>query len=220
MRVHHTDQLNWELFMNGTCNTFADAFIKEVNEVFEQLQLWVNFAIFDLRKLPKAKAELKTYGNEEFSELLSHYAVSKTDVFKTNRISPLVDTDFDKAKSEWSGFKDLMFQKHENYYHLIGFKNCDCPASRKRGQNCGNEFKKRTLHVLSKVTLGVILHWRCYEAAIPKPIFFVARVKYIPFECSLCFRTFFKDEVDKNTPEKPIVPSKTQSTSENWHRVT
>ena len=70
--------------MNATFHPFVDAFIEGINESFEQLQFRVNFTIFDPRKLPKAKEELKMYGNEKFSELLSHYAASKTDVFKAN----------------------------------------------------------------------------------------------------------------------------------------
>ena len=47
--------------MNATFHPFADAFIEEI----KQLHLWVNFTIFDPRKILKAKEELKTYGNEE-----------------------------------------------------------------------------------------------------------------------------------------------------------
>ena len=67
------------------------------------------------------------------SKLLSNYAVSKTDVFKANRTSIAADIDFDKAKSELSGFKDLMFQKRENYLSLDQFENRGCRVSRKRG---------------------------------------------------------------------------------------
>ena len=109
--------------MNATFYPFVDAFIEEINEAFEQLQFWVNFIIFDPRKLPKAKEELKIYGNKKLSELLSYYAVSKTDVFKANRTSIVPDIDFDKVKSELSSFKDLMFQKRENYLSLDRFRN-------------------------------------------------------------------------------------------------
>ena len=68
--------------MNATFHPFLDALIKEINEAFKQIQFWVNFTITDTTKLPKAKEHLKTYGNEELSELLSNYAVSKTDVLK------------------------------------------------------------------------------------------------------------------------------------------
>ena len=132
-RLCHTDQFNWESFINVTFDPFVDAFIEEMNEAFEQFQFWENFTIFDLRKLPKAKEELKRYGNKELSKLLSHYAVSKTDVFKANRTSIAADIDFDKAKSELSGFKDLMFQKRENYLSLDQFENRGCRVSRKRG---------------------------------------------------------------------------------------
>ena len=84
--------------MNATFDPFVDAFIEEINEAFEQLQFWVNFIIFDQRKLPRAKEELKIHGNKKFSELLSYYAVSKTDVFKATRTSIVADIDFDKAK--------------------------------------------------------------------------------------------------------------------------
>ena len=48
MRVQHTRQINWESFINATFHLFVDAFIEEINEVF------------DPRKVPKAKEELKT----------------------------------------------------------------------------------------------------------------------------------------------------------------
>ena len=108
--------------MNAIFHSFVDAFIEEINEAFGQFQFWINFSILDPRKLPKAKEELKMYGNKELSELLSHYAVSKTDIFKANRTSAAADIDFDKTKSEWPGFKDLMFQKCEDYYHFIDSK--------------------------------------------------------------------------------------------------
>ena len=59
--LHHTDQFDWESFMNAAYHPFVDAFIEEINEAFEQLQFWVNFTIFDPRKLPKAKEKLKMY---------------------------------------------------------------------------------------------------------------------------------------------------------------
>ena len=65
-RICHTDQFNWESFMNATFDPFIDAFIEEMNEAFEQFQFWVNFTIFDQRKLPKAKEGLKRNGNKEF----------------------------------------------------------------------------------------------------------------------------------------------------------
>ena len=116
--------------MNATFDPFIDAFIEEMNEAFEQFQFWVNFTIFDQRKLPKAKEGLKRNGNKEFQK---HYAVSKPDVFKANRISIVADIDFDKAKSELSGFKDLMFRKREYYLLLDQFENRGCPVSRNRG---------------------------------------------------------------------------------------
>ena len=45
--------------MNATFHPFVDAFIEEINVAFKKLQFWVNFTIFDLRKLLKAKEELK-----------------------------------------------------------------------------------------------------------------------------------------------------------------
>ena len=70
-------------------------------------------------------------------------------------------------------------------------------------QSQGNEGKtavmnlKKEHYVLSDVTLGVILHWWFNEAAITKPILFVVHVKYIPFECSLCWGTFLKMKLIK-----------------------
>ena len=62
--------------------------------------------------------------------------------------------------------------------------------------------------------MGVILHSRSNETAIAKAICFVVHVLNIfPLSTACVERLFFKDEVDKNTPEKPTVPSKAQSTS-------
>ena len=108
--------------MNAIFHPFVDAFVDEINEAFEELQFWVKLTIFDPRKLPKAKKILKNYGNEELRELLANYAVSKTNIFKANRTFAWADTDLDKAKLEWSGFEDLIFQKHKNYNHLINSK--------------------------------------------------------------------------------------------------
>ena len=141
--------------MNATFHPFVGAFIAEINEAFEQLQFWVNFTIFDPRKLPKAKEELKRYGNEELSELLSHYTVSKADVFKA-KTSAAADIDSDKARSERSGFKDLMFEKRENYYHLINSNIVAVQSPGNEGKTAGTNLKKEC-SVLSKVTLGVIL---------------------------------------------------------------
>ena len=88
---------------------------------------------------------MKTYGSEELSELLSHYAVSKADVFKANRTSAAADIDFDKAKSEWSGFKDLMFQKRQSFYHLIDSKITAVQSSGNKGKTAVTNFKKNAL---------------------------------------------------------------------------
>lgn len=72
--------------MNATLHLFVDASIEQMDE------------IFDPRKFPKATEELKTHGNEELCKLVSHYAVRKTDVFKSNRTSASADIDYGKAK--------------------------------------------------------------------------------------------------------------------------
>ena len=59
VRVFHTDQFNWETFMNSTFYPLVDAFVEEINEAFEQLQFRVNFTIFDPITFQKAKEELK-----------------------------------------------------------------------------------------------------------------------------------------------------------------
>ena len=100
-KVRHTDQFNWESFMNAIFHPFVDAFIEEINEAFEQFQFWVNFSILDPRKLPKAKEELKMYGNKELSELLSHYAVSKTDILK--QTEPPQQLILTLTKQDWNG---------------------------------------------------------------------------------------------------------------------
>ena len=171
--------------MNAILLPFIDAFIEEINEAFEQFQFWVNFSIPDPRKLPKAKEELKMYGNKELSELLSHYAVSKTDIFKANRTSAAANIDFDKAKSEWSGFKDFMFQKCEDYYHFIDSKIAAVQSLGTRVKPL-QQFSKRMQYVLSKVILGVISTDDPMGRLHPKLLFFVTHVKYIPNKCSLC----------------------------------
>ena len=79
------------------------------------------------------------------SDLLSHYAVSTTVIFKANRTSTVVDVEFDKAKSEWSGFKDLMFQKRENYYHLIDSKIAAVQSPGNKGKTAVTNLKKDTM---------------------------------------------------------------------------
>ena len=81
-------------------------------------------------------------GNKELSEFLSHYPVSKAVILKANRTSPAADFDFDKAKSEWSGFKDLMFQKRENYYHLIDSKIAAVQSPGNKGKTSVTNLKK------------------------------------------------------------------------------
>ena len=143
--------------MNAIFHPFVDAFIDEINEAFEQLQFWVKLTIFDPRKLPKAKKILKNYGNEELRELLANYAVSKTNIFRENRTFAWADTDFDKAKSEWSGFEDLIFQKHKNYYHLINSKIAAVQYPANECKTAVTNWNKRTRYVLGNVTLGIIL---------------------------------------------------------------
>ena len=82
---------------------------------------------------------------------MSHYAVSKTVIFKANRTSTVVDVDFDKAKSKWSGFKDLMFQKHENYYHLIDSKIAAVQSPGNKGKTAVTNLKKEDTMFLAKL---------------------------------------------------------------------
>ena len=216
-RVRRTNQFNWESFMNETFHPCVAAFIEEIKEAFEQLQFRVNFTIFDPRKLLKAKEELKMCGNKELSEFLSHYPVSKAAVFKANRTSPAADFDFDKAKSEWSGFKDLMFQKHENYYYLIDSKIAAVQSPGNRGKTSVTNFKKERTMSSAK------LFWESFSTdnpmrqLYPKLFFLFYMLNIFPL---INIFTFFEVEVDKNESEKPTISSKARSASRNWHRVT
>ena len=182
----------------------------------KKLQFWVNFTIFDPRKLPKAKEDLKMYGNKELSELLSHYAVSKTDIFKANRISAAADIDFDKVKSKCSGFKYLMFQKRENYYHFIDSKIAAVLSP-------GNECKSSVTNLKKECTMfSPKLFWESFSTddpmrqLYPNLFFLLYMLNIFPLSAACVERLVSRiktnlikvDKVDKNVPEKPTVPSK------------
>ena len=155
--------------------------------------------------------------NKELSEFLSHYPVSKAVVLKANRTSPAADFDFDKAKSEWSGFKDLMFQKHENYYYLIDSKIAAVQSPGNRGKTSVTNFQKERTMSSAK------LFWESFSTDNPirqlySKLFFLFYMWNI-FPLINIF-TFFEVEVDKNESEKPTISSKARSASRNWHRVT
>ena len=72
----------WITFEKDVYNKFIGRFIEEVDGAFEQLESWLNFVVFDPRKLPDDKAELNEYGNLEIDQLISFYGEEKSDEYK------------------------------------------------------------------------------------------------------------------------------------------
>ena len=58
---------------------FIESFIAELKEAFQELDFWLNFVIFDPRKLPD---DLDNYGNEELNALASCNAGNQSDTYK------------------------------------------------------------------------------------------------------------------------------------------
>ena len=122
-KLQNSDTVDWQTFKSETFCNFVERLIKGIEKTLEQFQFWIKFEIFDPRKLPKSKDQLISYGNEELTQLLTHYGSSITDVFQGNYkyVGPYNDTD--QTKTEWSGFKYLTFQKQQANYNIIDTKN-------------------------------------------------------------------------------------------------
>ena len=70
--------------------------IEEIKEAFELFEFWLNFEIFDPRKLPQSKSDLMSFGNKQLTQLLTHYGVSKTDRLDSEEKYVEADVNADK----------------------------------------------------------------------------------------------------------------------------
>ena len=70
----------WEQLETNVYMSFLDAFMKEVEAEFTQLDFWMAFKILDPRALPEQLDLLDEYRVDELDKLLSHYGDDKFDI--------------------------------------------------------------------------------------------------------------------------------------------
>ena len=81
-RTRSNQQLfEWGQFETNVYMPFLDAFMKEVEKAFSQLDSWMAFNILHPRVLPEKLDFLAEYGVDELDKLLSHYGDDKFDIY-------------------------------------------------------------------------------------------------------------------------------------------
>ena len=88
------------------------------------MELWQCLPIFDPRKLPETLSELSADGHKGLDELINHYGRAKSsDKFGELHIQA-PDISETEVKTEFEGFKFLMFTKHIEWENCLDILLC------------------------------------------------------------------------------------------------
>ena len=196
-RVRSADNFCWESFMTKTFYPFIDRFIEEIKDAFSQLEFWVNFEIFDPRKLPSLKENLAPYGQKELTQLLSHYGVAKNDVFNGNEVHAKADIDCNKTIAEWQGFKAVMFHKREAYYHSIDKKIAAVESPSMEGKELVMQLKKERSIFTPKMLWESFSHDDPMKQLYPSMFFLLYMINIFPLSAACVERLFSKMKLMK-----------------------
>ena len=116
---------------------FVQRLIKEIKEPFEELQFWIQFKILDPRNLPKSKDQINFIWQRKINATLNTlWFLNKGCFSRKWEIRKYVgpDIDMDQTKAEWSGFKNLIFQKWQAHYQAIDPKISAIKMSKTEGK--------------------------------------------------------------------------------------
>ena len=79
-------------------------------KAFSQLDFWLSFVVFDLRRLPEDQNLSVSYGDDEMKELLGHYGKHHIDIYKSEMLFQSADLVIDKVLADWATFNEIMFE--------------------------------------------------------------------------------------------------------------
>ena len=119
---HKLGTFKWDDFEKNMYCKFVHSFKAEIDGAFDQLAFWLNFIIFDPRKLPESRDDLEAYGRPEIDDLTSFYGQDKTDVYKGKSSFQKADINKEASLNEWEGFKSIIFEKRKAYREKIDRK--------------------------------------------------------------------------------------------------
>ena len=155
--VHETE-FGWENFESTVFFPFIHDFTSEIEKAFSNIKFWIQLSIFDPRKLPLNKDELKSYGTSKLEAILNHYGKVQSKTFHGYFVQQEPDIDPTRAKAEWDDFKILMFLKRKDYKHPI---NTETKAV--KNPNSEEEKKKLSVFVRQEKCL-----YHCGKTAVEK----------------------------------------------------
>ena len=150
--VHETE-FGWENFESTVFFPFIHDFTSEIEKAFSNIKFWIQLSIFDPRKLPLNKDELKSYGTSELEAILNHYGQVQSKTFHGYFVRQQPDIDPTRAKAEWDDFKILMFLKRKDYKHPIDTET-------KAVKNPNSEEGKKEIKCLCKARKMFISLWK------------------------------------------------------------
>ena len=78
----HSQEFDFEDFIDHVFTKFTDAFVKEMIDTFSQLKFWSVFDIFEPRKLPQNVTKISSCRNREITVLIDHYSKEKASTYK------------------------------------------------------------------------------------------------------------------------------------------
>ena len=72
----------------------------KIESAFIQLQFWLNFTVFDPKKLPETISNVESFGIEEINKLVNLYGADKKDTYKGESVFQKADLDEIAALAE------------------------------------------------------------------------------------------------------------------------
>lgn len=196
-RLRGSDSFVWETFKTESFYPFIDRMIEEIKEAFEQFEFWLNFEIFDPRKLPQSKSDLMSYGNEQLAQLLTHYGVSKTDRLDGKEKYVEADVNADKTKAEWLGFKNLMFQKRQAHYHSIDAKIAAVKSPDSEGKDLVLQLRKERNSFSPKMLWDSFSDDDTVKELFPNMMYLLYLLNIFPISVACVERLFSKMKLIK-----------------------
>ena len=180
----HSQEFDFEHFIDHVFTKFIDAFVKEMIDAFSQLKFVSLFDIFDSRKLPQSLTEISSYGNREITVLIDHYGKEKASPYKSITINQVGDIDGVAAIEEWLGFLKYMFEKRKDEEENFQMKLMNCKNEKERDTFCASKGS------LDAQLYSICLNEKAYPIIFPNCLKLLHLMLIFPLS-KACVKRFF-----------------------------
>ena len=196
----------WDDFEKNVYCKFVHSFKVEIDGAFDQLAFWLNFIVFDPRKLPESRDDLDAYGRPEIDDLTSFYGQDKTDVYKGKSSFQKADIN---SINEWEGFKSIIFEKRKAYREKI-----DRKIALAKSQDEIKEFRKIRLSYTPSSFWEDCIHATVLEELYPNCLKLLYLLMIFLISTACVERLFSEMKLVKTRLRNPLKQSTLESPTE------